>query len=87
MQKGLTKITSEIDKLVENSNHTALDIIYELKEQYFQKLLKKNIELYTNKKKKVADITKELKISHKRFYKILEQENVSFTKYNKNKEK
>lgn len=87
MQKGLTKITSEIDKLVENSNQTALDIIYELKEQYFQKLLKKNIELYTNKKKKVADITKELKISHKRFYKILEQENVSFTKYNKNKEK
>lgn len=86
MQKGLAKITSEIDKLIENSDQTPLDIIYELKELYFQKLLKKNIELYTNKKKKVADITKELKISHKRFYKILEQENVSFTKYNKSKE-
>jgi hypothetical protein len=42
-----------------------------------------NLKLYKRRKKKVSEITKDLKISPRKFYAILEKKNVEHTKYNK----
>ncbi|SIQ02118.1 hypothetical protein [Maribacter ulvicola] len=83
--KGLQQIKSEIDRLVSTSNKTELEVVEALQKHYFNKAVTAEIKLYKKKKKKVAQITKDLKISHRRFYKILEDKKVEFTKYNKSK--
>ena len=80
--KGLQDIKAEIDQYVSSTNKPALEV----NKYYFNKAVTAEIQLYKKKKKKVAEITKDLKISHRRFYKILEDKKVEFTKYNKSKE-
>ena len=84
--KGLQDIKAEIDQYVSSTNKPALEVIEALNKHYFNKAVTAEIQLYKKKKKKVAEITKDLKISHRRFYKILEDKKVEFTKYNKSKE-
>lgn len=84
--KGLQQIKTEIELLTSTSNKTELEIVGALHKYYFNKAVTAEIKLYKKKKKKVAEITKDLKISHRRFYKILEDKKVEFTKYNKSKE-
>ncbi|WP_405411733.1 hypothetical protein [Maribacter sp. Asnod1-A12] len=84
--KGLQQIKSEIELLTNSNNKTELEVVDALHKYYFNKAVTAEIKLYKKKKKKVAQITKDLKISHRRFYKILEDKKVEFTKYNKSKE-
>ncbi|WP_299318169.1 hypothetical protein [uncultured Maribacter sp.] len=84
--KGLQQIKSEIELLTSSNNKTELEVVDALHKYYFNKAVTAEIKLYKKKKKKVAQITKDLKISHRRFYKILEDKKVEFTKYNKSKE-
>lgn len=84
--KGLQEIKAAIDQYVSSTNKPALEVIETLHKHYFNKAVTAEIKLYKKKKKKVAEITKDLKISHRRFYKILEDKKVEFTKYNKTKE-
>ena len=84
--KGLQEIKSEIEQLVGTNGKTELEVVEVLHKYYFNKAVTAEIKLYKKKKKKVAQITKDLKISHRRFYKILEDKKVEFTKYNKSKE-
>jgi hypothetical protein len=84
--KGLQDIKSAIDLFVDNNNKSALEVVDALHKYYFNKAVTAEIKLYKKKKKKVAQITKDLKISHRRFYKILKDKKVEFTKYNKSKE-
>lgn len=83
--KGLQQIKSEIELLTSSNNKTELEVVDALHKYYFNKAVTAEIKLYKKKKKKVAQITKDLKISHRRFYKILEDKKVEFTKYNKSK--
>lgn len=84
--KGLQQIKSEIELLTSSNKKTELEVVDALHKYYFNKAVTAEIKLYKKKKKKVAQITKDLKISHRRFYKILEDKKVEFTKYNKSKE-
>ena len=84
--KGLQQIKSEIELFTSSNNKTELEVVDTLHKYYFNKAVTAEIKLYKKKKKKVAQITKDLKISHRRFYKILEDKKVEFTKYNKSKE-
>ena len=84
--KGLQEIKTAIDLYVDDTNTSALKVVDALHKYYFNKAVTAEIKLYKKKKKKVAEITKDLKISHRRFYKILEDKKVEFTKYNKTKE-
>ena len=84
--KGLQQIKSEIELLTSSNNKTELEVVDALHKYYFNKAVTAEIKLYKKKKKKVAQITKDLKISHRRFYKILEDKKVEFIKYNKSKE-
>ncbi|MEP2237701.1 MAG: hypothetical protein ABJI22_05010 [Maribacter sp.] len=84
--KGLQQIKSEIELLTSTSSKTELEVVDALQKYYFNKAVTAEIKLYKKKKKKVAQITKDLKISHRRFYKILEDKKIEFTKYNKSKE-
>jgi hypothetical protein len=84
--KGLQEIKSAIDLYVDGTNKSALEVVEALNKFYFNKAVTAEIALYKKKKKKVAQITKDLKISHRRFYKILEDKKVEFTRYNKDKD-
>ncbi|VXB47071.1 conserved hypothetical protein [Maribacter litoralis] len=83
IMKGLQQIKSEIDLFAINSNKTELEVVDALHKYYFNKAVTAEIKHYKKKTKKVAQITKDLKISHRRFYKILEDKKIAFTKYNK----
>tara|TARA_R110002051_G_scaffold115026_1_gene188007 strand:+ start:2158 stop:2427 length:270 start_codon:yes stop_codon:yes gene_type:complete len=84
--KGLQEIKSAIDLYVDGTNKSALEVVDTLNNFYFNKAVTAEIKLYKKKKKKVAQITKDLRISHRRFYKILEDKKVEFTRYNKDKD-
>ncbi|MFS4417470.1 hypothetical protein [Maribacter sp. 2307ULW6-5] len=83
--KGLLGIKKEVDAFCATSKYTELEVVEALKKHYFNKALKAELILYKKKKKKVAQITRDLKISHRRFYAILEEKNIPHTKYNKAK--
>lgn len=85
--RGLNAIKTEIDNYALNSGKSELEIVEALKNYYFNKAVTAEIKLYKKRKKKVAQITKDLKISHRRFYKILEDKKIEFAKYNKEKQK
>lgn len=76
----LSNIKLEIKKYVGESNLTELQVLEKLKNHYFNNEVNKNLKLYKKGKKKVADITKDLKISPRKFYAILEEKNISHTK-------
>ncbi|AUS06375.1 hypothetical protein [Pseudotamlana carrageenivorans] len=80
---SLKDIKSEIEKYAKESNLTELQIIEKLKKHYFNKKLNDNLKLYKKGQKKVSDITKDLKISPRKFYGILKTKNIEFKKYNK----
>ncbi|WP_405569114.1 hypothetical protein [Winogradskyella sp. Asnod2-B02-A] len=80
---NLSKIKSEIENYANESNLTELQIVKKLETHYFNKKVNENLKLYKKGKKKVSDITKDLKISPRKFYAILEKKNVVHKKYNK----
>ncbi|SDW41075.1 hypothetical protein SAMN05444411_101664 [Lutibacter oricola] len=80
---NLSNIKNEIDTYASTSNLTELQIVEKLKSHYFNKKVNANLKLYKQGKKKVSDITKDLKISSRKFYAILEKKNIEHKKYNK----
>ncbi|WP_178986259.1 hypothetical protein [Winogradskyella helgolandensis] len=86
MKTKLSNITSEIENYVNDSNLTELQVVDKLKDYYFNKKVNENLKLYKKGTKKVSEITKDLKISPRRFYAILEKKKIAHTKYNKKEE-
>lgn len=80
---NLTNIKSEIEKYANDSSLTELQIIEKLEKHYFNKKVNESLKLYKKGKKKVRDITKDLKISPRKFYAILEKKKIEYKKYNK----
>ncbi|WP_026776579.1 hypothetical protein [Polaribacter sp. Hel_I_88] len=80
---NLSNIKLEIEKYANESNFTELQIVEKLEKYFFNKKVNANLKLYKKGKKKVSEITKDLKISPRRFYAILEKKNIEHTKYNK----
>lgn len=83
VMSNLSKIKSEIENYANASNLTELQIIEKLEHHYFTKKVNENLKLYKRGKKKVRDITKDLKISPRKFYAILEKKKIAHKKYNK----
>lgn len=80
---NLKDIKSEIEKYANNSGLTELQIIEKLEKHYFNKKVNENLRLYKKGDKKVNQITKDLKISPRKFYAILEKKKIEFKKYKK----
>ena len=80
---NLSKIKKEIEKYANDSNLTELQIVEKLEKHYFNKRVNENLKLYKKGKKKVSEITKDLKISPRKFYGILENKNIEHKKYKK----
>ena len=87
MKANLKEAKSQIENYASESNVTELEVIDKLKEYYFNKQVVKNITLYKKKKKKVSEITRDLQISSRKFYAILENKNIEFKKYKKASDK
>ena len=83
MEHKLSDIKSTLESYSNNSNISELQVLEKLKAYYFNKEVNKNLSLYKKGKKKVRDITKDLKISHRKFYAILESKDITHKKYNK----
>lgn len=83
---NLKNIKAEIEKYASESKLTELQIVEKLEKHYFNKKVNENLRLYKKRKKKVREITKDLKISPRKFYAILEKKNIEHKKYNKNRE-
>ena len=64
---NLKDIKSEIEKYANDSNLTELQIVAKLEKHYFDKKVNENLKLYKKGKKKVSEITKDLKISPRKF--------------------
>ncbi|MBU2926911.1 hypothetical protein [Winogradskyella psychrotolerans] len=86
MKTNLSNIKTEIENYTSTSNLTELQVVEKLKDYYFNKKVNENLKLYKKGKKKVSEVTKDLKISPRKFYAILEKKKISYTKYNKNKD-
>ena len=84
MAKSLSNIKLEIKEYVNNTNTSELEVLEKLKAYYFNKKVNENLKLYQKGKKKVSDITKDLKISPRKFYAILEAKDIKLikSKYN-----
>ncbi|MEO9571430.1 MAG: hypothetical protein ABJH82_14595 [Polaribacter sp.] len=84
MAKKLSNIKLEIEEYVKNTNTSELEVLEKLKVFYFNKKVSENLKLYKKGKKKVSDITKDLKISPRKFYAILAAKDIKHikTKYN-----
>ncbi len=80
---NLSNIKLEIEKYANDSNLTESQVVKKLETYYFNKKVNENLKLYKKGKKKVSDITKDLKISPRRFYAILEKKKIGHKKYNK----
>lgn len=85
MKTNLSKVKSELEHYASTSNLTELEVVDKLKDYYFNKKVNDNLKLYKKRKKKVRDITKDLGISPRKFYAILEKKNLQHKKYNKTK--
>ncbi len=83
MKNNLSKVKSELETYASESNLTELQIVEKLKDHYFNKEVNENLKLYKKRKKKVSEITRDLKISPRRFYAILEKRKVEHAKYKK----
>ena len=80
---SLSNIKLEIEKYAKESDFTELQIVEKLEKYFFNKKVNANLKLYKKGKKKVSEITKDLKISPRKFYAILEKKNIQHTKYKK----
>lgn len=80
---SLKDIKSEIEKYAENAKLTELQIVEKLEKHYFNKKVTANLKLYKKGNKKVREITKDLKISPRKFYAILKAKKIEHKKYNK----
>lgn len=85
MKQTLAEIKSLIEGLANTSGKTELEVVNKLHDYYHKKKVNENLRLYKKKKKKVREITKELGISPRKFYAILEKKNIEHKKYNKTK--
>ena len=83
IMSNLKDIKSEIEKYANDSNLTESQIVEKLEEHYFNKKVNENLNLYKKGKKKVSEITKDLKISPRKFYAILEKKKIGHKKYKK----
>ena len=83
MTNNLSKVKSEIEEYASESNLTELQVLEKLKDFYFNKKVTENLRLYKKGKKKVSEITRDLKISPRKFYAILEKKKIEHTKYSK----
>ncbi|WP_027124725.1 hypothetical protein [Gelidibacter mesophilus] len=81
----LSNIKTDIENYAKDSNLTELQIVEKLENHFFNKKVNENLKLYKKGKKKVSEITKDLKISPRKFYAILEQKKIKHKTYNKNK--
>ena len=79
----LSNIKSEIENYANDSNLTELQIVGKLEHYFFNEKVNENLKLYKKGKKKVSDITKDLKISPRKFYAILEKKKIAHKKYKK----
>ena len=80
---NLKDIKSKIENYANDSSLTELQIVKKLEKYYFDKKVKENLKLYKKGIKKVSEITKDLKISPRKFYAILEEKKIEHKKYNK----
>ncbi|WP_235982504.1 hypothetical protein [Gelidibacter maritimus] len=62
---------------------TIIQIAKKLEKHYFDKKVNGNLKLYKKGKKKVSEITKDQKISQRKFYAILEKKKIEHKKYKK----
>tara|TARA_R110002049_G_scaffold206268_5_gene376758 strand:- start:738 stop:1001 length:264 start_codon:yes stop_codon:yes gene_type:complete len=85
MKTNLKNIKSEIDNYVKTSNLTELQVVERLQDHYFNKKVNENLKLYKKGKKKVSEITRDLKISPRKFYALLKKKNIEHKSYNKTK--
>ncbi|MBC3847810.1 hypothetical protein H8K90_15540 [Winogradskyella echinorum] len=85
MKTNLNTIKSEIDNYVASSKLTELQVVEKLKDHYFNKKVNENLKLYKKGKKKVSEITRDLKISPRKFYALLKKKNIEHKTYNKTK--
>ncbi|WP_179007995.1 hypothetical protein [Winogradskyella forsetii] len=82
---SLNNIKSEIENYVNSSNLTELQVVERLQDFYFNKKVNENLKPYKKGHKKVSEITKDLKISPRKFYAILKKKNIEHKIYNKSK--
>ncbi|MEP5256176.1 MULTISPECIES: hypothetical protein [Winogradskyella] len=87
MKTNLINVRKEVESYASQSKLTELEVVEKLKDYYFNKKVNENLTLYKKGKKKVSEINRDLKISSRRFYAILDKKNISYTKYNKSKNK
>ena len=85
MKTNLTNVKKELESYANQSGLTEMQVLDKLKDYYFNKEVNKNLKLYKKGKKKVSEINRDLRISSRKFYAILEKKNISYTKYNKSK--
>lgn len=83
---SLSNIKTDIENYAKESNFTELQIVEKLEKYFFNKKVNANLKLYKKGKKKVSEITKDLKISPRKFYAILEKKNIQHKEYNKQTE-
>ena len=86
MKNNLSNLKAELENYASQSNLTELQVVDKLKNYYFNKKVNENLKCYKKGEKKVSEITKDLKISPRKFYAILEKKNINYTKYNKDKD-
>lgn len=83
MKNNLYKVKSELENYASESNLSELQVIEKLNDYYFNKNVNDNLKLYKKGKKKVSEITRDLKISPRKFYAILEKKKIVHKKYKK----
>ena len=83
MKSSIKDVRAALEAYASQSNLTELQIVAKLNDYYFNKRVNENLKLYKKGTKKVKEITRDLKISHRRFYQILDKKNITYTKYNK----
>ncbi|WP_179351930.1 hypothetical protein [Winogradskyella vidalii] len=83
MKTKLSKLKTDLQSYAEEANLTELQVIEKLKDYYFNKKVTENLKYYKKGQKKVSEITKDLKISPRKFYAILKQKNIEHSTYKK----
>lgn len=81
----LSNIKANIEAYATQSNLTELEIVKRLEKYFFNKKVNENLKRYKKGEKKVSEITKDLRISPRKFYAILEKKKIAHKKYNKEK--
>ncbi|EGV42822.1 hypothetical protein BZARG_2791 [Bizionia argentinensis JUB59] len=83
MKNNVSNLKLALEQYASESNLTELEVVEKLKDYYFNKKVTDNLKLYKKGQKKVSEITKNLKISSRKFYAILDKKKIEYTKYNK----